>query len=76
MSVAARIGLALLGLVVGGAVGGGLGLGGGLLYTELAGTSGFEGLAGYVVVVWMLGGILLGLIAGLIVALRRSGRSR
>lgn len=74
MSVAARIGLALLGLVLGGAAGGGLGLVGGLLYTELAGTSGFEGYAGYVVVVWMLGGILVGLVAGLIVAVRWSGR--
>ncbi len=74
MSAAGRIALAFLGLVLGGGLGGGIGLLAGLLYTELASTSGFEGYSGYVVVVWMLGGILVGLIAGPVVALKWSRR--
>ena len=74
MSAARRFGFALLGLVLGGAIGGGLGLLGGLAYTELANTSGFEGYAGFVVVAWMLCGIVIGLIAGLVAGLKLSGR--
>ena len=74
MSTGRTIGFALLGLVLGGVVGCGLGLLGGLAYTEFVGTSGFEGYSGFVVAYWMLGGIVLGLIAGLIAGLRWSYR--
>ena len=56
------------------AIGGGLGLLGGLAYTELANTSGFEGYSGFVVVAWMVCGIVVGLIAGLVAGLKLSGR--
>jgi hypothetical protein len=59
----------------GGILGGILGLLGGLGYTELAGTSGFEGYSGFVVVFWMLGGILIGIIIGPILVLRRVRRA-
>ena len=74
MSTGRRIGFALLGLLLGGVAGGGLGLLGGLAYTELADTSGFEGYAGFVVAFWMLGGIVFALIAGLVAGLRWSHR--
>ena len=74
MSTGRTIGFALLGLVLGGVVGSSLGLLGGLAYTELVSTSGFEGYSGFVVAYWMLGGIALGLIAGLIAGLRWSYR--
>jgi hypothetical protein len=74
MSAAGRFGFALLGLIIGGAIGGGLGLLGGLAYTELAHTSSFEGYSGFVVGAWMLGGIVIGLIAGLIAALKLTRR--
>lgn len=66
MAIARKIGYVLLGLLLGG----GLGLLGGLAYTELAATSGFEGYSGFVVVYWMLGGIILGFAAGIIAAFR------
>ena len=74
MSTGRTIGLALLGLLFGAVAGGGLGLLGGLAYTELANISGFEGYSGFVVAYWIFGGIVLGLIAGLIAGLRWSGR--
>lgn len=74
MSKGRSIGFALLGLLLGGAAGGGAGLLGGLGYTELANTSGFEGYSGFVVVVWMLFGILIGMVAGLVIGLSRSRR--
>lgn len=74
MSAGRQIGLGLLGVVLGAIVGGAIGLLGGLAYTELAHTSGFEGYAGFVVVFWMLGGIVVGLIVGLIGGLRLSRR--
>ncbi|MFO1033434.1 MAG: hypothetical protein U1E15_04895 [Hyphomicrobiales bacterium] len=68
--------LALLAAIIGAVAGGILGVGGGLAYTMLAATSGFEGYSGFVVAFWMLGGILLGLVAGLVWALRwAKGRS-
>ena len=66
MSAARSIGFALLGLVAGGVIG----LLGGLAYTTLAQTSGFEGYSGFVVIYWMLAGIFLGLIAGVIGGLK------
>lgn len=64
MSMARTFGFVLFGTLLGAACGGVLGLGGGLAYTELAATSGAEGYSGYVVVYWILAGILLGLVAG------------
>ena len=74
MGGAARAGLALLGLVLGCGAGGGIGLLGGLLYTELAGTGSFEGYSGFVVAYWILGGLVIGMIAGLVAALKWSRR--
>lgn len=70
MAAGRMIGLGLVGLVLGAIAGGVLGLVGGLAWTSLAGTSGFEGYAGFVVVYWMLAGTFLGLIAGLVVGVR------
>ena len=72
MSIARRIGFAILGQGLGGIAGGCLGLLGGLAYTELTSTSEFEGYAGFIVAYWILGGIALGLVAGLIAGLVRS----
>ena len=70
MSLARRLGFALLGITLGSSGGGLAGLLGGLAYTGIAGTSGFEGYSGFVVAFWILGGIMLGMIAGLVVAYR------
>lgn len=74
MAIGRSIGFAVLGLLVGGVLGGGGGLLGGLGYTQLAETSGFEGYSGYVVAVWMLGGIVVGMVAGLVFGLSRARR--
>ena len=74
MGVAGRLALALVGLVLGGGVGGIAGLLGGLLYTDLASSVNFEGYSGYVVGFWILGGIPIGMIAGLVIALKWSRR--
>ncbi len=74
MSIAGRIGLVLLGSLLGVAIGAGGGLLGGLGYTELARTSGFEGYSGFVVAFWILGGIVLGLIVGIVMSLRLTRR--
>ena len=70
MSLARRLAFALLGLTLGSSGGGVAGLLGGLAYTEIASTSGFEGYSGFVVAFWILGGVVLGMIAGLVVAYR------
>ena len=70
MSLARRLGFALLGITLGSSGGGVAGLLGGLAYIEIAGTSGFEGYSGFVVAFWILGGVVLGMIAGLAVAYR------
>jgi hypothetical protein len=64
MSTGRVIGLGVLGAVIGAIAGGALGLGGGLAYTDLANTSGFEGYSGYVVALWMLAGSVVGLLGG------------
>lgn len=74
MSLGRTIGLAILGLVIGGIAGGGVGLLGGLAYTEVAATSGFEGYSGYVVAGWIFAGIAVGIVGGLILGVRRSRR--
>jgi hypothetical protein len=68
-------GFGILGAVVGAVAGGVIGLGGGLLWTTLAGTSGFEGYAGVVTAMWMLAGIIAGLIAGAVFGARKGLRS-
>jgi hypothetical protein len=68
MSLARRLAFAVLGLALGAAGGGVIGLLAGLAYVEIAQTSGFEGYSGFVVAFWILGGITVGMIAGLIVA--------
>ena len=75
MTNARSVGLGILGLLLGGAVGGGVGLLGGLAYTSLASTSGFEGYSGFVVVYWILTGIVLGLIAGSILAVKLASKA-
>ena len=70
MSMARRLGFALLGMTLGSAGGGVAGLLAGLAYTEIAATSGFEGYSGFVVAFWMLGGVVIGMIVGLVVAYR------
>lgn len=74
MSTGRTIGLALLGMLLGGVAGGGMGLLGGLAYTELAATSGFEGYSGFVVAGWILAGLAIGMIAGLVAGIRRARR--
>ena len=70
MSIARRLAYAVLGITLGSAGGGVAGLLAGLAYTEIAGTSGFEGYSGFVVAFWILGGVVTGTIAGLIAAYR------
>ena len=68
MSLARRLGFAALGMTLGALAGGVLGLLSGLAYTEIATTSGFEGYSGFVVAFWMLGGVTIGMIVGLVAA--------
>ena len=58
--------------MLGAMAGGLLGMGGGLAWTTIAATSGFEGYSGFVVGFWILGGIILGMIAGLIFGIKKS----
>jgi hypothetical protein len=74
MSAARTFGFALLGAVIGVTTGAGLGLLGGLGYTELASVSGFEGYSGFVVGYWMLAGLVLGLVAGIFAGVKLSRR--
>ncbi|MGE0718923.1 MAG: hypothetical protein AB7P02_25985 [Alphaproteobacteria bacterium] len=61
----------ILGLIAGGLVGGVIGLLLGMAYVELAEVSSFEGLAGYTVMfLFVLPGILIGMIAGAILGWR------
>ncbi len=64
--------MAVIGLLMGGLAGGIIGILGGLGYTNLASTTSFEGYSGFVVVFWMLAGILLGMIIGFVTGLKRS----
>ena len=74
MAMGHRVGLAFAGMLLGAAAGAGVGLLGGLGYTALADTSGFEGYSGFVVGFWMLGGIAAGMILGLIATYKISRR--
>jgi hypothetical protein len=75
MSAGRTFGFGLLGFVVGGTTGAGLGLLGGLGYTQLADVVGFEGEAGYAVVLWALGGLVLGLVFGVVAGVKLARRS-
>ena len=75
MTKARSFGLGILGLLLGGTVGGGLGLLCGLAYTSLASTSGFEGYSGFVVVYWIVAGVILGLITGCILGLKYASKT-
>ena len=74
MPAGRTIGFALIGMLAGGALGGGAGVLSGLAYTSFAETSGFEGYSGYVVALWMLAGICIGVIAGTIAGVRLARR--
>ena len=69
MSPAHRIGFALLGLMVGSSGGAAVGLLAGLAHIEIQSRR-FEGYAGFVVAFWILGGTIIGAIAGLVLAYR------
>jgi hypothetical protein len=66
VSTGSKISFGLLGLIVGTILGGGIGLGGGLAWTEIMDTSSFEGYSGLVVVSWIIAGICLGAAGGAI----------
>lgn len=71
LSVVASIGLVLLGIVLGGALGLAVGLGGGQLYASATDMSCFEGGCGYFVVFMGLAGIVVGTMSGGVFALWR-----
>ncbi len=73
MSAGRRIGFGFFGAVAGAMLGGGAGLLGGLGWVELARTSSFEGYSGYVVVYWIVGGLLLGFLVGAVAGAKRGG---
>jgi hypothetical protein len=66
MTAGRKIAIVMLSPLAGGL----LGLLGGLARAELAATSGFEGYSGFVIVYWLFTGLVLGLIGGLIAAVR------
>lgn len=72
MSGARTFGFGLLGMLLGAIAGGVSGLLGGLAWTQIAGTSGFEGYSGFVVACWIIAGIVLGLGLGLVIGLKRA----
>jgi hypothetical protein len=74
MTVARSFGFGLLGAVIGATTGAGAGLLGGIGYTSFGEVSTFEGYSGFVVGYWMLGGLVLGLIAGVPIGVSLSKR--
>ena len=68
--MARRLALAALGITLGSSGRGVVGLLAGLAYIEIADTSGFEGYSGFVVAFWMLGGVAIGMMLGLVFAYR------
>jgi hypothetical protein len=66
---------AVLGLILGGALGFGIGLGAGILIAEATDMSCFEGACGFFAFFLGLGGVLVGAVAGLIFVLLRARRS-
>lgn len=70
MSAGRTIATIVAGIIAGGLGGGGLGIAGGLAYTTVAQTPGFEGYSGYVVAMWMLLGIIVGALAGPFILLK------
>jgi hypothetical protein len=59
------IGFGILGMIIGAALGGAAGLGGGIVAAKLAGIPDIEGMSGYVAVYGMAGGVIVGAIGGL-----------
>ena len=70
------VGYGLVGLVLGAVGGFWLGLMLGLIYTELASVSCFEGLCGYVAAAIVAGGAALGVLIGAGYGFRRGARQR
>ena len=68
MSSAHRFAYAMLGITVGASAGAVVGLLAGLAHIEIAGTSGFEGYSGFVVAFWLLSGVMIGMVAGVLIA--------
>jgi len=75
-SVAARIILAFLGILLGGFIGFWLGLGLGAVISEATNMSCFEGACGYFAVLLGLAGVLVGAIIGLVLALYWTRRKK
>ncbi|PHP68796.1 hypothetical protein CSC94_02035 [Zhengella mangrovi] len=71
MAAARKAGFALLGAILGAVLGGFVGFGAGFAYVELANVTDFEGASGYAVVFWSLLGVVVGLVTGIIVGVRR-----
>lgn len=74
MAAGRIFGFGVIGALLGAVAGGLLALGGGLAWTEINQTSGFEGYAGHVVVAWTLIGIIAGLVAGAVRGVIRGRR--
>lgn len=73
--VGVRTGWTVIGVVLGGIAGGVIGFAAGIAYVQIAKVSTFEGLAGYMAVFGFgLPGVVIGLVAGGILAWRLSGR--
>jgi ABC-type antimicrobial peptide transport system permease subunit len=75
MSRGRSLGFGLLGAVIGAATGVGVGLLAGLAYSELAAVASFEGASGYAVAFWMLAGLVLGAVVGLLAGLKMARRT-
>jgi len=75
-SVAARIILAFLGILIGGFVGFWLGIGIGVAISEVTNMSCFEGACGFFVFFVGLAGVLVGAIIGLVLALYWTRRKK
>lgn len=74
-STGPRLVRSVFGAILGAVVGGGIGLGLGLAVVEIGQVSSREGESGYLVVfLFLLPGILIGLVTGAVIAWRRSGR--
>ena len=71
MSAGRAFGFGLLGAVLGALAGGLAGLGGGQAWVTWMNTSPFEGYAGFVVVYWILAGIIVGSVTGAVIGARK-----
>jgi hypothetical protein len=71
MAAGRTVGFGVLGAMLGGAAGGVAGFLGGLAWTTVAHTSSFEGKSGFVVVFWLLAGVVAGLVAGAVIGVKK-----